>query len=458
MAIHPHPRDPNIVYLAQNNGNLARLDLRTWTRTELQPDPAMAARLGLHEFRWDWSPPFIVSTTDPNVLYVGANYVFRCEVGAPQPNGEVAHSCAVISPDLTAQQDKPYPPVGQGYHSYGALFSLAQSPVEASVLWAGADDGPIHVSRDGGKQWTRVETNLPAGTYREGFVSKIEPSRTAAGTAYVAFDLHYHDDFKPYLFKTADFGRTWTSITNDLPAWGSTYVIREDPHNARVLYVGTESGLFVSIDGGAHWVRWKSTMPYTAVRSLVVHPRDRELVVGTFGLSMWIGDVSVVEQLETALSQNTFLFDVKPAVAHNIRYTYGTAVEEINGDLFFRARNPPYGATISYHLKQDAGREVKLTVTDGGGTTIRTLTGPGKAGLNQVQWDLETDAAKNEGTESAIGPARDRSAVTLSERQRRRRVAPGTYTVSLDAGGTKLTRPIVVKAEGHDVQRVVPRK
>jgi len=462
MAIHPHPRDPNIVYLAQNNGNLSHLDLRTWTRTELQPDPAMATTLKLHPFRWDWSPPFIVSSTSPDVLYVGANYVFRCEIGAPQPNGEVAHTCTVISPDLTALQDKPYPAVGERYYSYGALFSLAQSPVDAAVLWAGADDGPIHVSRDSGKTWTRVDGSLPAGTYQEGFVSKIEASRASAGTAYVAYDLHYRDDNKPYLFKTTDFGRTWTAITSDLPAWGSTYVIREDPHNPRVLYVGTESGLFVSIDGGAHWIRWKSTLPHTGVRSLVVHPRDRELVVGTFGRSIWIGDVSVIEQLETAIGTQTFLFDVKPAVAHNIRYTYGTAVEEINGDLFFRAPNPPYGATISYYLRDGAaggnGHGVQLTIADAAGKRVRTLTGAAAPGLHQVQWDLETDAAKAEPAPSAVGPGRDRSAVTLSERQRRRRVMPGTYTVRLEAGGTTLERQIVVRAEGNDAVRGLPRK
>jgi photosystem II stability/assembly factor-like uncharacterized protein len=457
MAIHPHPRDPNIIYLAQNNGNLAHLDLRTWTRTELQPDPSMAAALALHQFRWDWSPPFIVSATDPNMLYVGANYVFRCEIGAAGANREVAHTCTVISPDLTAQQDKTHPPVGQGYFSYGALFSLAQSPVDANVLWAGADDGPIHVTRDGGKNWTRVDASLPAGPYKEGFVSKIEPSRTAAGTAYVAYDLHYHDDFRPYLFKTMDFGRTWTAITNDLPAWGSTYVIREDPHNPRVLYVGTESGLFVSIDGSAHWVRWKSTMPYTAVRSLVVHPRDRELVVGTFGLSLWIGDVSVIEQLESAIGQKTFLFDVKPPVAHNIRYTYGTGVEEINGDLFFRAANPPYGATISYYLKDAIAGDVKLAVNDTSGTVVRTLTGPGRAGLHHVQWDLETDAAKPQVQQGGGGRGGgDRSAVTLSERQRRRRVSPGEYTVALTAGTATLRKTVVVKAEPDGVRRVLP--
>ena len=123
--------------------------------------------------------------------------------------------------------------------------------------------------------------------------------------------LHYHDDPRPYLFKTTDFGKTLDDHHQRLPAWGTTYVIREDPNNERVLYVGTESGLFVSIDGGSHWVRWKSTLPHTAVRSLVVHPRDRELVVGTFGRAIWIGDVSVIEQLESALAQPTFLFEVE---------------------------------------------------------------------------------------------------------------------------------------------------
>jgi photosystem II stability/assembly factor-like uncharacterized protein len=461
MAIHPHPRDPNVIYLAQNNGNLAHLDLRTWMRTELQPDPAMAAQLKLHEFRWDWSPPFIVSSADPNVLYVGANYVFRCEIGAKQANGEVSHSCTVISPDLTAQQDKPYPPVGQGYHSYGALFSLAQSPVDEQVLWAGADDGPIHVSRDAGKNWTRVDTTLPAATFKEGFVSKIEPSRVAAGTAYVAYDLHYHDDFRPYLFKTTDFGKTWTSITSDLPQWGSTYVIREDPHNARVLYVGTESGLFVSIDAGAHWVRWKSTMPYTAVRSLVVHPRDRELIVGTFGLSMWIGDVGPIEQLESALKEKAFLFAIKPTTAYNVRYTYGTSVEEINGDLFFRAQNPPYGATIWYYLKDATSRgDVTLAIADGSGKVVRTLTAPGTAGLHGAQWNLEPDAATQTQVQTGGGGrgGGDRSAVTFSERQRRRRVSPGEYTVTLSIDGASLRKTVTVKAEGDDVRRVLPRK
>jgi photosystem II stability/assembly factor-like uncharacterized protein len=462
MAIHPDPRNPNVIYLAQNSGNLARLDLRSWTRTELEPAPEMATSLGLHPFRWDWTAPFIISSTDPNVLYVGANYVFRCTIGPPAAYGEVTHDCTVISPDLTAQQDKPYPPVDQAYHSYGALFSLAQSPVEPAVLWAGADDGPIHVSRDGGSTWTRVDAALPAGSYKEGFVSKIEPSRTAAGTAYVTYDGHYRDDQQPHVFKTTDFGRTWTNITHDLPAWGPVYVVREDIHNPRVLFVGSESGLFVSIDAGEHWTRWKATLPHTAVRSLVEHPRDKELVVGTFGRSIWIGDTSVFEQLEEALRSPAFLFNVKPAVAFNIRYTYGTGAEEVNGDTFFRAPNPPYGATISYYLGQAARQPVALTIADAAGHVVRTLNGPGEAGLHQVQWDLETDAGHAAQAAQAAGGGRgggDRSAVTFSERQRRRRVAPGTYTLTATLGGARLTRSIVVEAETEDdVPAVWPRR
>ncbi len=157
--------------------------------------------------------------------------------------------------------------------------------------------------------------------------------------------------------------------------------------------------------------------------------------------------MSAIEQLETSQGQSTFLFEVKPAIAHNISFKYGTGVEEINGDLYFRTPNPPYGTTITYSLRESAGREVKLTVTDRAGKTVRSLTGPGTPGLHHVQWDLETDAAKAEPAPTGFGAGRDRSAVTLSERQRRRRVVPATYTVTLDAGATKLTRPIVVKAQ-----------
>jgi photosystem II stability/assembly factor-like uncharacterized protein len=450
MAIVPDPRDANVIYMAQNNGNTSRLDLRTYARTEMQPTQASAKELGIGPLRWDWSPPLILDATNPDVLYLGSQYVFRCEVLQVTPDGYADHRCAPISGDLSRQQDEPFPTVGEGYHSYGALFSLAQSAADPNVLWAGADDGWIHVSRDRGKQWVRVDQNIGSGPHSEGVVSKIEPSRAAAGTAYVAYDLHYRDDQRPHLFKTSDFGKTWTTITSNLPDWGNTYVIREDPHNPRVLYVGTEGGLFVSIDGGARWRRWKGDLPHTGVRSLAVQARERELVVGTFGRAIWIADIGPLAQLEEALREPVFFFDVKPAVAHNIRYTYGSGVEEINGDLFFRAANPPYGTLLSYYLRDAVPGGARLVVKNSSGRIVRSMSGPATAGLHRVQWDLETDEAK-------AGPPVGFSA-TASERQRQLRVAPGTYQVTLEVGGRVLTRSVEVRAERPDrARRVWPR-
>jgi photosystem II stability/assembly factor-like uncharacterized protein len=448
MAIQPHPEDANVMYMVENNGNTSRLDLRTWARTELQPSQQLARELGLSPLRWDWSPPMIVDLDDPEVIYLGSQYVFRCRMLSIDSDGYADPRCDAISPDLSRQQDRPFPEVGEGYHSYGALFSLAQSPVDHRVLWAGSDDGLVHVSRDAGRTWTRVDTNLPRGDHAEGFVSKIEPSRANAGTAYVAFDLHYRDDPRPYLFRTRDFGGTWTDITSDLPVWGSTYVVREDPTNPRVLYVGTESGLFVSIDAGSHWVRWKGNLPHTGVRSLAIQQRDLDLVVGTFGRAIWAVDVSVLGQLEEALRSRVFLFQPEPTVAHNIRYTYGSGVEEVNGDLFFRAENPPYGIVVTYYLAEGVGEQTRLTISDSSGRVVRSLTGPGSAGLQQIQWDLETDQAQ------AGAPGGG----TASESQRARRVAPGTYRITLEVAGTSLTRSVEVVAERAErARRVWPR-
>jgi photosystem II stability/assembly factor-like uncharacterized protein len=453
MAIHPDPRDPNILYAVQNDGETSRLDFRTWTRTEFQSSQARAASLGLSAFRWNWTSPMIVSSTEPDVFYLGAQYVFRCHfVAGAQIESDQSENCDVISPDLTRQQNMPFVPVGEGYHAYGTVFSLAQSAVDPNILWAGSDDGWIHVSRDAGKHWTRVDTNLPAGGHTEGFVSKIEPSHTAAGTVYVAFDLHYHDDQKPYLFKTTDFGKTWTTITGDLPLWGPTYVIREDPHNPLVLYVGTESGLFVSIDGGGHWVRWKGNLPHTAVRSLAIQSRDRELVVGTFGRAIWVVDIAPIEQLEQAIREETFLFDVKSAVAYNLRHTYGTGAEQVNGDLFFRGENPPYGTSITYYLHQAVSADLRLVIKNASGTVVRALSGPTTAGLHRVHWDLQPD--------KIVHPdPRPQPFGGLEPQPRRGAVPLGTYQVTLEGASAHMSRSIEVRAERPDgVRLVLPRK
>jgi photosystem II stability/assembly factor-like uncharacterized protein len=484
MAVHPDPRDPNVIYMVNEFGNFSRLDLHYWARTELQPkesdNPEWAK---LHKFRWDWTPPMMLSANDPDTVYFGANYVFKCRVAeasnrlydATTSNDEFVllakpgyalKRCDVISSDLTRQQEhEKLSGAKDSYHSYGALFSLAQSPKDPNVLWAGSDDGWIHVTKDGGKSWTRVDQNICAVQSPKdkmcpvewAVVSRIEPSNTAPGVAYVALDRHTLDDKRPYVFATADYGQTWRNITGNLPEFGPAYIVREDPHEPALLFVGTEFGLYVSFMGGSSWTRWESNLPMSAVRSMVIQPRDRELVVGTFGRAIWIADIAALEQAGEANGKPAFLFQPKDAVAYNIRYTYGATIEELNGDLFFRAENPPYGTTIYYTLRDPIPGGVLINISNPKNKVIRRIQAPGTPGLHAIQWDLESDAAK--AAKPAVDPVTGDPVETLSEQQAKRRVEPGKYMVTLYAGAGILTRKLEVKPENPSgVKFVLPRK
>jgi len=424
MAIHPDPRDPNIVYMVQEFGNFSRLDLRTWRRRELQPDPAEAERRGLHRFRYGWTPPMIVSRHDPDVLYLGSNYLFRYTGGGADWN--------VVSPDLTRQQDRSPRGVTDGYHSYGALFSIAESRFDANTLWVGADDGPVHITRNGGRTWIDVTGNFPAGAPTTAVVAEIEPSHFNPATAYLAYDAHKIGDVRPSLYRTDDYGQSWTSVTGNLPTTGSSWVIREDPVNPHLLFAGTEFGVYVTIDGGTHWTRFESNLPTSGVRSMVIQPAARELVVGTFGRAIWVVDIAPLEELTAAvLAEPAHLFAVKPAIRARTRYTYGTTIEQLNGDMFFRGENPPTGTSVWYSLGEPQA-EVTIAVTDEDGHAVRTLNGPGTAGLHRVTWDMKPDAPD---------PTRR---PTLSETEAHRWVPVGTYRLTLTAGTISRSRLVDV--------------
>lgn len=448
MPVHADPTDPNVIYMVQEFGNFSRLDLRTWDRAELQPDPEEAKRRGLHPFRYDWTPPMIISQHDPKILYFGSNYLFKMtERGA---------RWEIISPDLSRQQEKELKGSKtdyQGYHSYGALFSIAESSLDANVLWAGADDGPVHVTRDGGKNWTEVSANFPAGAPTSGVVSEIEASRFDKGTAYVAYDNHTREDIKPYLYRTTDYGKTWTNITGDLPVNGSTYVIREDTINPRLLFAGTEFGVYLTIDGGAHWVKLQNNLPTVAVRTMVIQPREHDLVIGTFGRAIWVADIAPFAEMDNELfERRAHLFDIKPGTLFKTRFTYGATIEELNGDMFFRAENPPYGTMITYYLKSNMPQDVQLTIRDAGGKTVRQLPGPGTAGIHRVNWDLKRQE-KTSDEEAAR-----RRVETISEREALDRVPPGTYSVTLEAGDASMKKTLIVRRETQGVKRVDVRK
>jgi photosystem II stability/assembly factor-like uncharacterized protein len=448
MSIHADPTDPNVIYMVQEFGNFSRLDLHIWDRKELLPKDDEAKKRGLHAFRYDWTPPMIISKHDPEVLYLGSNYLFKFS-----KRGE---KWDVISPDLTAQQGNDWKgdkKTYTGYHSYGALFSIAESPIDAKIIWTGADDGPIYLTRNGGTSWTNVTDNFPAGAPTYAVVGEIEASRFDKATAYVAYDAHTREDHKPYLYLTSDYGKTWTNISGDLPQNGSSYVIREDPVNPNLLFAGTEFGVFLTIDRGQHWLQLKNNLPTVAVRALAIQGRDHDLIAGTFGRAIWITDIAPLEQLsESLLDKPAYLFEVKPGTLFKTRYTYGATIEELNGDMFFRADNPPFGPTITYYVRDNAGAEVSLVIKDEKGRIVWTLKAPGTAGLHRVTWDLKQ---QNKTTEEAATRA---GVTTLSEREALDWIAPGAYTVTLETSSGALKTEISVRKETQGVKKVEVRK
>jgi photosystem II stability/assembly factor-like uncharacterized protein len=384
------PLDHNIVYAEAQGGELARIHLDTARRKLIRPSP----KEGQPRHRFNWNSPFFISPHHPTTLYFGGNYVFKLT--------DRGDRWERISPDLSTKSIEKIETVGSEAETHGTVVSLAESPLAAGLLWAGTDDGLVHVTHDDGKTWENVTPPQVAGRY----ISRIEASHHERDTAFVAIDGHRNNDFEPYLVMTADAGRTWTSITgastdDRLPSNDIVKVVREDLHNRNDLFVGTERSAFLSIDRGGHWVRLNGdSLPTVAVDDLAIHPRERDLVAGTHGRSIYIlDDASPLSQLTAEVVQSEFhLFDVLPAKPHLF-------IEERDGlwsDRMFRAKNPPMGARITYWIRDYSGEEVKLTITDSKENTIRELTGTNKPGLNRVIWDLQCEKPDRFGNPEAF--------------------------------------------------------
>jgi hypothetical protein len=284
----------------------------------------------------------------------------------------------------------------------------------------------VQVSRDGGNTFTEVGARLPGLPANHLYwVSRIAPSHFDPAAAYVSVDGHRSNDLKPYLFVTRDYGESWQSIAGNLPPFGFIQVVREDPKNPRLLFVGTEFGLHVSLDGGGTWKPFMNNLPTARIDDILIHPRDNDLILGTHARGVWIADdITPLQQLTAeAQAQEAVLFDIRPAVAWLNDRRRG---QQTGGQKAFAGENPPRGAAISYHLK--AAADARITVADSAGRVIRTLDGTKNAGLNRVMWNLA--AGRGAGGAGGRGGG---SAVT-----------PGTYTVTLDVGGKQLTKPLIV--------------
>jgi len=336
------------------------------------------------QFRYNWSSPVIVSSHNPRILYFGGNHLFK--------SVDRGDSWQIISPDLTTNDPEKRNSSDSGglthevtgAENHCTIISISESPVEPSVLWVGTDDGNVQVTRDGGVKWTNVRQNI-AGVPSGIWVSRVEASHFHNGAAYVTFDGHRSDDFTPYVYKTKDFGATWTNIAGDLPDGHSLYVIREDPKNENLLFVGSEFACFATIDGGKNWHRFMNGMPTVAFHDLVIHPRDFDLVAGTHGRSIWIvDDLTPLQQLTPeVLAKDVHLFANRTA-------TLWQAVSLGRKQTFFifRGENPQSGAFIHFYLKSLPKDKVAMTIQDLQGKRQAPVRVSPKQGLNKVRWDM----------------------------------------------------------------------
>ena len=397
------PRDSNIVYAGGYFGGITRFDRLTRQSRDIMqwPNDPDGHNAGEQKYRYTWTMPIVFSPHDPNILYNAAQYVFRSSDGG--------HSWQTISPDLTrndkTKQTDSGGPITKDQASiefYDIIFTVAESPKQKGLIWAGTDDGLIQLTRDGGKSWTNV---TPKGIPEWAMVSLIEASSHDAGTVYAAVDARKVDNSKPYIFKTADFGQTWTQITAGIPDGAYVHAVREDPVRKGLLYAGTELGIFVSFDDGGHWQSLQlATLPVAPIHDMVIHGND--LSVATHGRAFWIlDDISPVRQADASIvSKDSHFF--APAIA--IR----TRTGHIGRRRYAIGENPLGGAILYYYLKEEAKTPITLEILDSTEKVIRSYTSeekkkdedaggedefekddtvdhiPAKAGLNIFSWDL----------------------------------------------------------------------
>jgi photosystem II stability/assembly factor-like uncharacterized protein len=474
------PEDPEILYAESQHGGLVRFDRRSGEAITIQPQPGR----GEEGLRWNWDSPILISPHSHTRLYFAANRLFRSD--------DRGNSWTPVSPDLTSRVDRNQLPVmgrvwgpdavakNSSTSFYGNIVALSESPLKEGLLYVGTDDGLIQTSDDGGARWTRTE--LPRVVPERTYVSRVTASSHDVDTLYAAFDNHKMGDFAPYLFKSVDRGGSWSSIASNLPA-GSVYVVVEDPVSRDLLFAGTETGVFFTIDGGGHWVQLKGGLPTIAVRDIAIQKREGDLVLATFGRGFYVlDDYSPLRQVDPkALQSEAILFPMKKSWMYMESRPLGLRDKAFQGDSFYAAENPPFGAVATYYLKDELlslkderrkeetrvegeggtlrypgfselraeDREeppaIVVTVKDATGKVVRRLEGPVTQGFHRVAWDFRFPDSRptrlvdrppdNPFVEAPIGPM----------------VVPGSYVVSLakrvDGVETPLGEPRTFEAQ-----------
>jgi photosystem II stability/assembly factor-like uncharacterized protein len=451
--IWPDPRDPEIVYAGDHNGHFTRYDRHTGQIQNIAPWLGARAHPPANlKHRFPWTAPMQISPHDPNVLYLGGEVLFKTTDGGM--------SWTIISPDLsrndkTKQQSTPEPltPDNSSAEYYDTLSSVAESPIQKDLIWVGTDDGLVHFTRDAGKNWTNVTPKqMPEWTR----VNLIEPSPYDPATAYLAADLHFSDDFRPMIFKTTDLGKTWTQITNGIPAKDYIHSVHVDPKRKGLLYAGTEMGIYVSFDDGANWQSLQLNLPHAPIYDTAVHGND--LVVATHGRSFWVLDnITPLRQLTTSMaSEPVHLFT--PAIAYREREPGGFGGGGARKNV---GQNPPVGAVVDYYLSAVPSDPLTLDISDSTGRVVRHISSeargaqpgargrnapaarasvaslPARVGMNRFVWNYRVD-----------GPTMVPGMAILElQNGGGPMVPPGTYQLKLTVAGKEYTAPLEVKAD-----------
>ncbi|MGE5245785.1 MAG: VPS10 domain-containing protein [Betaproteobacteria bacterium] len=466
------PTDWATVYAESQDGNTNRLDLRTGKTVSIRPrgqrPPQRGAQAAqaeaIAEFarqagfggqtnpnivplppvseqpRFYWNTPVLLSPHNPDTVYVGGDrlYISRDRGNTYTRTIDLTNDIGRNDrPIMGVAGDKPMASKHDGAASYSNIVTISESPVLPGILWVGTNDGNLQVSRDGGTTWTNVAGNVP-GVPRETHVSRVEAGHFDAGTCYVTFDGHRTDDMKPYVFVTHDFGQTWTSLAANLPM-GNVNVIREDPVNKDLLFLGTEYSFYVSLDGGRSWKRFLNGLPTVRVDDILIHPRDHDLIVGTHGRSIWImDDITPLEALagDKATTSDVHLFSPRPGVQWIDDITLR---RQMGGQKHFEGENAPRGTAISYYLKSPVSGDVTIAISDIDGKVLRELKGTNEAGINRVQWDLRGTPPKRPAN---LPPGFGRGRAPQGPP-----IDPGTYLVKLSASGKQYTTNVVIEPD-----------
>jgi photosystem II stability/assembly factor-like uncharacterized protein len=426
------PSDPNYIYAEFQGGYIGRVNRNTHEARDIQPK-----RTNKEKLRWNWNTPIALSPHEKGTLYIGSQFLFRT-----RDHGQTWDR---ISPDLTTNDpDKQKQEQSGGVtvdnsaaEMHTTIYSISESPKQAGVIWIGTDDGNLLVTRDGGKAWTNVVRDI-AGLPKNSWVSWVQASNFDAGTAYAAFDRHTFGDMEPYLYRTRDFGKTWTPLltpTNIKGVRGYVHVIREDSVKPNLLFLGTEFGLFVSIDAGAQWAQFKGGhLPNVAVRDIAIQPRDNDLVLATHGRGIWIiDDITPLRALNTSLLKQEVAFVPSRPVQQRLQADGGGP----EGAASFSGDNPADAAVITYYqLSRHLYGRLKIEVLNADGKVVDELPASKRAGLNRVTWTMRERPPR-------VPPA----AQLAFAGTQGPRVLPGVYTVRLTKNGKSYSTKITVSLD-----------